>query len=59
MTETNEKPLPQIDPLALKRYSICQVCKYFDAEKKVCKICGCEMKRLVNNEDAQCPIGKW
>jgi hypothetical protein len=59
MSDSDTKIERPIDPLALKRYITCMNCKFFDTNKEICKVCGCGLKTIVNEENAQCPIGKW
>lgn len=58
MSETQKKEYP-IDPLALYKFKKCQQCKYFNSDKNTCRMCGCNVKMIVNEEKSECPIGKW
>ena len=54
----NDEPLD--DSLTLKvRYRTCQLCPYFDQEKKLCDDCGCFMPIKVQFKKYACPQGKW
>ena len=55
---TNEKEYP-IDPLALRRLEICKECNFFTETDLRCELCGCSIKRNINEEDGGCPVGKW
>ena len=54
--EKNEYP---IDPLALERLKICESCSFFQSDEQRCKMCGCLVKSMVNEELKTCPVGKW
>lgn len=47
------------------RFSICQACTSFDAEKNECTVCGCNVnnKKIFMNKlawkDTSCPLSKW
>lgn len=54
----NDEPLD--DPTTLKvRYRTCQLCPWFDQEKKVCDDCECFMPIKVQFKKCSCPQGKW
>lgn len=55
---TNEKEYPT-DPLALSRLEICKKCSFFTDIDLRCKICGCSIRRNINEENSSCPVGKW
>lgn len=54
-----EKKEYPIDPLALQRLKICESCAFFIENEKRCKMCGCLVKPMVNDELSTCPVGKW
>ena len=54
-----EKREYPVDPLALQRFQICKLCTFYTEEDLRCKMCGCVVKKLVNDEIATCPVGKW
>jgi hypothetical protein len=56
---TDEVKTYPVDPDALRRFEICQACKYYIAEKTQCNLCGCNIKATINEERGSCPIGKW
>lgn len=42
-----------------RRYSICEKCDLFDADKKRCRKCGCWMDMKSKLASMECEIGKW
>jgi hypothetical protein len=55
-TEKKEYP---IDPVASQRFETCKLCAFYSSEEIRCNVCGCSVKKLVNDEVATCPVGKW
>jgi hypothetical protein len=41
------------------RMSICRSCEHFDANRTVCKQCGCFLQLKTQFANMRCPIGKW
>jgi hypothetical protein len=48
-----------VDPLAFNRFEKCKQCKRFVAAEDKCSLCGCNIRAVVNDDQAECPIGKW
>ena len=42
-----------------EKLKICIVCDRYDAERKVCKECGCYMPLKTTVPFTKCPLGKW
>lgn len=52
--------LPQADEATVAhRLSLCHVCEHFDAERTVCKICGCYLDIKIRWQEQKCPIERW
>lgn len=59
MSEAEKREYP-LDPLALQRLEVCKQCTYYALEDEArCKLCGCVIKKLINDEVGTCPVGKW
>lgn len=56
--ETTKKEY-QLDPDALKKYSICVECKLFDSNGSKCRACGCDVRPNLENSHFLCPMRKW
>lgn len=57
-TEPSLREYP-IDPLALSRFDICKKCRYYLETETRCELCGCNIKKVLNEHQAECPVGKW
>ena len=48
-----------IEVMASKRLNICHDCKYYDAQWRRCKACGCFTSAKARIPQAKCPKGYW
>lgn len=44
---------------AKDRYSLCNLCEFFNKKDSRCTKCGCFMKEKVHLKTAECPVNKW
>lgn len=42
-----------------KRWAICRTCEHFDAERTICRVCGCQLQVKIDWAEQKCPVGKW
>lgn len=42
-----------------ERLSICKTCEFYDAEKNMCKDCGCYLPHKTKDPYANCPKDHW
>lgn len=47
------------DATVESRWATCRACEMFDAEKVVCRACGCHLEIKIRWAEQKCPIGKW
>lgn len=52
--------LPTLAPESIEaRLAVCRACDRYDAERVVCRECGCRLMVKAAWADQSCPLGKW
>lgn len=47
------------DETVESRLATCQACEKYDADRRVCKACGCFLDVKICWAEQKCPLGKW
>ncbi len=50
---------PEIEDMAAKRMSICELCEHLRRDSGRCGECGCILAAKTRTVHSQCPIEKW
>jgi hypothetical protein len=52
---------PTVAPraVAAERLAICESCDRYQADSKICEICGCYLPLKTTMANMKCPIDKW